>query len=110
MANEIRRTGDMRIKLAPEMLTRVEKMAALYGMPGATFAAFAIADFINRQDMNQRLTRMAVMDVSRNAAETMSLTDEQMERVFGPLVAEVAKAQALNQQNLPLDGEATKGA
>ena len=37
-------------------------------------------------------------------------TDEQMEKVFGPMIAELAKQQALTQQNLPLDGEATKAA
>ena len=51
---------------------------------------------------------MAVMDVSRQAGENLNLTEEQMEKVFGPMIAELAKQQALTQQNLPLDGEATK--
>ena len=50
------------------------------------------------------------MDVSRQAGETLNLTDEQLEKVFGPMLAEMAKQQALTQQNLPLDGEATKAA
>lgn len=103
MANEIRRTGDLRVKLAPEMMTRLENMATLYGMPGATFAAFAIADYINRHETNQRMARMAVMDVARQAGDAMTMSDEQMEKIFGPMVAEIAKQQALTQQNLPLD-------
>ncbi len=104
----VRRTGDCRVKLAPSMMERLESLAELYGMPSATFAAFAIADYINRHETNQRMARMAVMDVSRQAGETLNLTDEQMEKVFGPMLAELAKQQALTQQNLPLDGEATK--
>ena len=106
----VRRTGDCRVKLAPSMMERLEKLADLYGMPSATFAAFAIADYINRHENSQRMARMAVMDVSRQAGETLNLTDEQMEKVFGPMLAEMAKQQALTQQNLPLDGEATKAA
>ena len=106
----VRRTGDCRVKLAPSMMERLESLAEAYGMPSATFAAFAIADYINRHDANQRMTRMAVMDMSRQAVDTMSLTEEQMEKVFGPMIAELAKQQALTQQNLPLDGEATKAA
>ena len=71
-------------------------------MPSATFAAFAIADYINRHENSQRMARMAVMDVSRQAGETLNLTDEQLEKVFGPMLAEMAKQQALTQQNLRL--------
>lgn len=104
MANEIRRTGDVRIKLAPEMLARLEAMATAYGMPGATFAAFAIADFINRQDNNNKLSRMAVMDVARNSVPNQ----EMQERVLAAAIASAQKA--LAQENLPLDHVETKGA
>ena len=104
MANEIRRTGDMRIKLAPDMMVRLEAMATTYGMPGATFAAFAIADYINRQESQAKLARMAVMDMARNAG----IDEETQERV---LFAAIASAQkALGQENLPLDHVETKGA
>ena len=104
----VRRTGDCRIKLAPAMMARLESLAEAYGMPSATFAAFAIADYINRHELNQKMVRMAALDASRQMGENMTLTDEQMEKVFGPMIAELAKQQALTQQNLPLDGEATK--
>ena len=106
----VRRTGDCRVKLAPSMMERLEKLAELYGMPSATFAAFAIADYINRHDTNQRMARMAVMDMSRQAGETMNMTEEQMEKVFGPMLIEIAKQQALTQQNLPLEHEGPEGA
>lgn len=103
MANEIRRTGDVRIKLAPEMLARLEAMATSYGMPGATFAAFAIADFINRQDQQVKLSRMAVMDMARN----VGVDDDMLERALAAALPGISKA--LGQENLPLDHEAPKG-
>lgn len=102
MANEIRRTGDVRIKLAPEMLTRLEAIARDYGMPGATFAAFAIADFINRHDNNLKVTRMAVLDATRNAVPD----DEQLSKMLQSAMPAIAKA--LAQENLPLDHEESK--
>lgn len=111
MGNEIRRTGDVRVKLAPEMMVRLSAMASDYGMPEATFAAFAIADFINRQENNKRLASMAVLDVTRRAGEQLpEMNEEMLQRVFGPMLAEMGKAVALSQANLPLDGEAAKAA
>lgn len=110
MANEIRRTGDLRVKLAPEMLARLEAMATDYGMPGATFAAFAIADFINKQENTKRLTSMAVLDATRRAGEQMpELSDDRLEKIFAPMIAAIAQEAALSQKNLPLDGEAAPG-
>ena len=103
MANEVRRTGDLRVKLAPDMLARLEAMATAYGMPGATFAAFAIADFINRQDNNQKLTRMAVLDMARN----FGIDEEVIERALVSALPGMTKA--LSQENLPLDHEGPEG-
>lgn len=104
MANEIRRTGDLRVKLAPEMLARVEAMATAYGMPGATFAAFAIADFVNRADQQVKLQRMAVMDMARSSG----IDQEAMERALEAALPAVAKA--LGQENLPLEHGAASDA
>lgn len=105
MGNEIRRTGDVRVKLAPEMMNRLSAIALDYGMPEATFAAFAIADFINRQENAKRLTSMAVLDVTRRASDQMEMNDDQMQKIFGPMIAEIAKQTSLSQLDLPLDEE-----
>lgn len=110
MANEIRRTGDLRVKLSPDMLTRLEDMASQYGMPGATFAAFAIADYINRQETNMRMARMATMEMARNAGDLLSSgggLDKILETTLGPVLAELSKQQALSQTNLPLEHSCT---
>jgi len=108
MGNDIRRTGDLRVKLSPDMLQRLEALATDYGMPSATFAAFAIADYIVRQENSKRNVSEAVLDVTRRAGDQMqaNLSDEQLEKVFGPMIAAIAQQSALSQPNLPLDGEA----
>ena len=40
----LRRTGDCRVKLDPDMLERLEKLAKAYGFPVATMAAMAIGE------------------------------------------------------------------
>lgn len=104
----IRRTSDCRVKLAPSVLERLERVADRFGMPSATYAAFAIADHLDRYEANQRLARMAVMDVARNSG--MNMTDEHFERVFGPLLERVVKELALSPGALDREpaGEAGK--
>lgn len=99
----VRRTGDCRIKLAPMMLERLEKMADLYGMPSATLAAFALAEWINQKDNALQLGRMAVMDIGRKVGGAL---EEQLKDVVdSPDFARMAlQAEgALSQRNLPLD-------
>lgn len=76
-------------------------------MPVATVCAFAVADWIQRQENNLSMARMAVMDMSRKAGEQMTMTEEQMEKIFAPMLVEIAKQQA--QQNLPLEHEGPDG-
>ena len=91
------RTGSIRIKVAPEMLERIEVQAKALCMPVATVCAFAVGDWVTRQETNAKLSRMAVLNASRQSVEQMGLgmTDERLERVFGPMLAEMSKAMAL---------------
>lgn len=104
----VRRTGDCRIKLAPMMMERLEKMADLYGMPSATLAAFALAEWINQKDNALQLGRMAVMDIGRKVGGAI---EEQLREVvdsqeFAQMTLQAEGA--LSQRNLPLDPETPK--
>lgn len=104
MNEPIRRTDTVKLKLAPEIMARFEEQARSFGMPPSTLAAFAVADWLQRQENTAKLARMAVLDVARNAC----MTDESMERVLASVLPGITKA--LGQENLPLDHEETKGA
>jgi hypothetical protein len=40
----------------------------------------------------------------------MAMTEEQMEKIFAPMLVEIVKQQALTQENLPLEHEGPTGA
>ena len=106
----VRRTGDCRIKLAPVMMERLERMADLYGMPSATLAAFALAEWINQKDNTLSLSRMAVMDIGRKVGGAI---EEQLKDLAeSPEFAQMTlhAEGPLSQPSLPLDPEAPKGA
>jgi hypothetical protein len=88
------RSGSVRIKVAPDMLTRIEAQAKALCMPVSTVCAFAVGDWVRRQETNEKLARMAVVSASRQSAQELGLTDERMERLFGPMIAEMGKAMA----------------
>lgn len=91
--DEHKRTGSMRIRLSPEMLERFEALAKRYGMPPSTLAAFAIARFVQSEEMN----RMVVMDTARQ--QVKALDDDRMQRMFGPLLESMVTAAQSGQLN-----------
>ena len=90
------RTGNIRIKVSPAMLDKIQAQADAYCMPVATICAFAVADWVTRQENNLKLSRMAVLNASRQSVEQMGLglSDERLERVFGPMIEAMGKAMA----------------
>lgn len=101
MANPIRRTDSVKIKLSPELLERLEVMSQQYGMPPSTMAAFAVADFLLKHENAAKAVKMATLAVARDSVPS----DELLERLAPDLIAQVYKA--FSQVNRPPDGEAT---
>lgn len=103
-----RRTGDCRVKLAPDVLQRLDRMAETYGMPPATLGAFAIVEWLNQKENSLQLGRMAVLDMSRRVggqveeAITAALKDPEFDSML-------LKATDSIQGQLPIDGEVSKG-
>jgi len=103
-----RRTDNVRVKLAPDMMERLERMAGNYGMPTATLCAFAIAEWVNGKENNLAMSRMAVMDMGRKMGGQVGEMIAQLAEgpEFDHIVSQASVA--LSQTNLPLDGEAPK--
>jgi len=104
MPNDVQREVGLRIKLSSDMSVRLNKVAELFGMPSATFAAFAIADFVNRYESTQANSQMAFMNIGRSVAESMSLNSDDLEKIFTPAFAELTK-----QKQFGIDSEDIKG-
>ena len=113
---ENRRTDSIRVRLSPDMMERFDVLASRYGMPPATLCAFAVARFVQSEEANAQLTRMAVLDASRKSADNVNavFSEENIEKALGPLFKSIMEqiqpdlSKALLQRSLPLDGEATK--
>lgn len=91
------RTDSMRVRIAPEMMERFDKIASRYGFPPSTLAAFAISKFVQSEENTLQFSRMAIMDATRKqASQTADMFNEEaMERVFGPLLENIMKEQLL---------------
>lgn len=97
----VRRTGDCRVKLAPDLLDRLEVIANSYGMPTATLAAFAIAEWVNQKESTARNAKLGVVEAARKMGMDMSQVEITPELV--------SQCTALMQKNLPLDGAVATG-
>lgn len=101
-----RRTGDVRMKLAPSKLKELEEMAVIYGMPAATLAAFAVVEWINGKQTQLRLQRAAMLEVSRGMTSQMreAMTELASDPEFQKMSLMAGSSIAAS-----LDGEAAPG-
>jgi hypothetical protein len=90
------RTEDLRMKLDPSFKVRLERLAAMHGMPVATYAAFAIAEFVVKKERefsmqkhaaDQMVNSLGPQLVAMLQAEIESQTDtaEQVGKEVGDL-------------------------
>ena len=68
----IRRTDSVKIKLSPELMDRLDLQAQQFGMAPSTLCAFAVAEWLQNRERNERLARTAVLDAAGSAGDTMN--------------------------------------
>lgn len=103
----IARTDSVRIKLAPEMVERLERLASSYGMPVSTMGAFALADWINKQEQQRRLTEHAVVEATRSTMANFGGSD--IEKFLTPdLLLRIAQAEKAASSAPAIDCKATE--
>lgn len=56
MTTRIKRSGGIRMKIAPDIEERLAKISAMYGMPPSTLAALALGQWIAQQERSLHLT------------------------------------------------------
>lgn len=103
-----RRTGDCRIKLAPDMMERLEALAKANGFPVATMAAVAVGEWVNTKEQAQRNQRMLMLDVGRQIGGGMQKMFEAMaDDPEVQVVSEGIAKRLQGQGDLPLDSSGT---
>lgn len=104
----VRRVEKVAIMFSPEMKERLDKIAVAFGMPPSTICSFAVASWVQSQENQLALARMAVMQMARQTGEKMDQYD--MDKILQPMIVEIAKQQGDPQGLLPLDPVASKDA
>ncbi len=99
--DKVRRVEIVAIMFSPEMKTRIDKIAVAFGMPPSTICSFAVASWVQAQENQLAMARMAVMQIARQTGE--KLDDIDLEAMLQPLLIEIAKKQGDPQGLLPLD-------
>lgn len=84
------RTDSVRIKLAPGMVERLERLSIDYGMPVSTMGAFAIAHWVNQQEQNRVNAVNAIEQIARMTGEKIDRVD--IEKAISASMPAVAKA------------------
>ena len=105
---KVRRVEKVAIMFSPDMKDRIDKIAVAFGMPPSTLCSFAVASWVQSQENQLAMARMAVMQMARQAGD--KIEDLDLEKVLQPMIVEMAKQQGDPQALLPLDREASKDA
>ena len=84
------RTDSVRIKLAPGMVERLERLSIDYGMPVSTMGAFAIAHWVNQQEQNRFNAVNAIEQIARMTGEKFTQAD--IEKAIQVSLPSVTKA------------------
>ena len=88
------RTDSLRVKLAEGMVERLDAVSKDFGMPTATMAAFALAQWITDYENKQKLTRQAVLELTRRlSSESLGNTLENaLAKALPEITFQMAKA------------------
>lgn len=71
----VRREDKIAVMFSTEMKARLDKIAAGFGMPPSTLCAFAVASWVQQQETNAAMTRMAVLSIAKQAGEKLDGLD-----------------------------------
>jgi hypothetical protein len=105
-----RRTGDCRIKLAPDMYERLETLAKAHGFPLATMAAVAVAEWVITKEQTAKNQRMMLMDIGRQMAGDVGKMFEAMaDSPEVQIAAEEVARKVQEQLSLPEVGQGASG-
>lgn len=105
-----RRTGDCRIKLAPDMYDRLESLAKSHGFPLATMAAVAVADWVNSKELAAKNQRMLMLDIGRQlVGEASKMFEAMADSPEVQIAVEGVARKAQEQLTLPEVGQGASG-
>ena len=68
---KVTRDEVLRIKVAPDILRRLEALALRFGLPSSTLAAYAIAQWLAQQEQGANMVEAVAREIGGNAGEML---------------------------------------
>lgn len=86
------RTESVRLKLSPEMVARLGRLAGSHGMPASTIAAYGLAAWVNQQENALKLSRLAAVEMARALQGSLVDADKALGSAMPEIVASMTRA------------------
>jgi len=67
----ITRDEILRIKVAPDILRRLEALALRFGLPSSTLAAYAVAQWLAQQEQGSQLAEAVAKQIGGDAGDVL---------------------------------------
>lgn len=73
MTINVRVTRDetLRIKVAPDIVRRLEALAVRFGLPSSTLAAYAVAQWLAQQEQGANMVEAVAREIGGNAGDML---------------------------------------
>ena len=79
----IRRGGDVRVKVSPDIQERLERLSLGFGMPPGTLAAMALGQWIAQQERSLMMTEAMANAVGQQMGSAMADELRDQLKLFG---------------------------
>lgn len=68
----IKRNDAIRMKVAPDVLERLDRISRVYGMPPSTLAAMALGQWVTQQERTLLMTEAMAQSVGQHLGESVA--------------------------------------
>ncbi len=73
----VTRDETLRIKVAPDIVRRLEALATRFGLPSSTLAAYAVAQWLAQQEQGANVAQAIAKEIGGQAGDVIRLLIEQ---------------------------------
>ena len=68
---KVTRDETLRIKVAPDVLRRLEHLALRFGLPSSTLAAYAVAQWLSQQEQGANVAQAVAKEIGGHAGDVI---------------------------------------
>lgn len=76
---KVTRDETLRIKVAPDILRRLEALSVRFGLPSSTLAAYAVAQWLAQQEQGANVAQAVAKEIGGHAGDVIRQLIEMVE-------------------------------